>query len=160
MGEDKAEYSRRLKDLSELTMQAAMSGKPVDKAVMDEKPVNQVKAVNLLADLISRAYSEEDALLAQQRAKADVSLQVSWICWICFTCSCPVDCTCVDSFFSRQFYESSWQSLVRGSTNKLWCKCVNIYLKLIDKYRHIETNTRCSIYLNCNDEHDEPFKHQ
>ena len=77
MGEDKAEHSRRLKDLPELTMQAAMSGKPVDKAVMDEKPVNQVKAVNLLADLISRAYSEEDALLAQQRAKADVSLQVS-----------------------------------------------------------------------------------
>ena len=74
MGEDRAEYSRRHKQLHELALQSAVSGKAVDQSLLDERPVNQIKAVNLLADLTSRAYSEEDHLMSQQ--KSDLSVQV------------------------------------------------------------------------------------
>lgn len=74
MGEDRLEHTRRQKSLADLRLQAAVSATEVDKSVLDERPLGQVKVINLLVDLTSRAYSEEDALLARQRS--DASLQV------------------------------------------------------------------------------------
>ena len=78
MGEDRSEYSRRLKELNELTEQAAVTGKEVDPALKDEQRQGHVKVINLLGDMVRRAQVEEDALIAQLRTRNDLSLQVNF----------------------------------------------------------------------------------
>lgn len=78
MGEDRSEYSRRMKDLTEMVEQSAVTGQPLNPVFTDEKPSSQVNSVNLLADMIHRAQAEEDAVVGQMRLKTEVSLQVSW----------------------------------------------------------------------------------
>ena len=74
MGEDIAEFSRRLTSLQQLTVQSASSGKPVDATLLDERPLSQVKVTNLLADLTSREFTEQDFLLVQQRSDASMKV--------------------------------------------------------------------------------------
>ena len=79
MGEDVVEFSRRLASLQQLAVQSASTGKALDASVVDERPLAQVKVSNLLADLSSREFTEQDFLLAQQRSDASAQVETTSI---------------------------------------------------------------------------------